>query len=131
MACNYQEGMTIDDGTCILPGDSCDDGEEYTYDDFIQDDCTCTGYGCNDPDACNYNPNAIPDPSICNYITLYDISGEVNPNAVMLLTYLYQNTAGSTYEWTITYGDIEDGEGTNVLEVAWWGDGAGTSSSCA
>lgn len=126
MACNYQEGMTIDDGTCILSGDSCDDGEEYTYDDFIQDDCTCTGYGCNDPDACNYNPNAIPDPSICNYITLYDISGEVNPNAVMLLTYLYQNTAGSTYEWTITYGDIEDGEGTNVVEVAWWGDGAGT-----
>lgn len=125
-ACNYQEGMTIDDGTCILPGDSCDDGEEYTYDDFIQMDCSCTGYGCDDPDACNYNPNAIPDPSSCNYITLYSISGETNPDAVMLMTYLYTNTPGSTYEWSISNGDIEDGEGTNVVDVAWWGDVAGS-----
>ena len=126
VACNYEEGMTIDDGTCILPGDNCDDGEEYTYDDFIQEDCSCTGYGCDDPDACNYNPNAIPDSGSCNYITLYSISGEANPNAIMLLTYLYPNTSGSTYEWTITNGDIEDGEGTNVVEAAWWGNDEGT-----
>ncbi|MBM71206.1 MAG: hypothetical protein CL847_00280 [Crocinitomicaceae bacterium] len=126
LACNYEEGMTIDDGTCILPGDSCDDGEEYTYEDFIQEDCSCTGYGCDDLDACNYNPNAIPDPSSCNYITLYSISGEAYPNAIMLLTYLYPNTSGSTYEWTIINGDIEDGEGTNLVEVAWWGNDEGT-----
>lgn len=126
MACNYEEGVTIDDGSCILPGDSCDDGEEYTYDDYIQEDCSCAGYGCNDPNACNYNATAIPDPTYCNYITLYSISGETNPDAVMLLTYLYPNTTGSTYEWSITNGDIEDGEGTNLVEVAWWGDGAGS-----
>ena len=125
-ACNYEDGMTIDDGTCILPGDPCDDGEEYTYDDFIQEDCSCTGYGCDDPDACNYNPNAIPDPGSCNYITLYTIVGETNPNAITLLTYSYPNTPGSTYEWVTTFGDIEDGEGTNEVEVAWWGDDEGT-----
>ena len=125
-ACNYEEGMTIDDGTCILPGDPCDDGEEYTYDDFIQEDCQCTGYGCDDPDACNYNPNAIPDSEICNYITLYSITGETSPNAIMLMSYSYPNTAGSTYEWTIEYGDIEDGEGTSEVEAAWWGDSEGS-----
>lgn len=125
-ACNYEEGMTIDDGTCILPGDPCDDGEEYTYDDFIQEDCSCIGYGCDDPDACNYNPNAIPDSNICNYITLYSITGETSPNAIMLMSYSYPNTSGSIYEWTIEYGDIEDGEGASEVEVAWWGDSEGT-----
>ena len=44
-----------------------------------------------------YNPNAIPDPGSCNYITLYTIVGD--PNAITLLTYSYPNTLGSTYEW--------------------------------
>jgi hypothetical protein len=124
-ACNYDPAATIDNSSCILPGDACDDGDSNSYDDFIQTDCSCNGYGCDDPDACNYSATAIPG-GACNFITLYDINGETNPNAVMLLSYSYPNTTGSTYVWVTTSGDVEDGEGTANVEVAWWGDGAGS-----
>lgn len=126
MACNYDMEATIDDSTCFLPGDPCDDGDPYSLDDVIQTDCMCLGYGCNDPDACNYSETAISDPTICSYLSTYAISGEVVPTANMLLSYSYPNTTGSTYEWVSTSGDITDGEGTSDVNVSWWGSGSGS-----
>lgn len=125
-ACNYDEQALIDDESCIFPGDSCDDEEAFTFDDFIQDDCSCLGYGCHDEEACNYFPNSLPSNSSCNYVAVYGIIGPTNPNAQTLLTYTYPYTSGSTYEWETYLGDVEDGEGTASVEVAWWGDGIGT-----
>jgi len=127
MACNFDLEATIEDSTCILPGDPCDDGYENSINDEIQSlpDCECQGIGCNDPDACNYEPNAIPNASLCNYITLFAISGEVNPTANILFSYSYPNTSGSTYDWVSTNGDVTDGEGTSDVNVSWWGGGAG------
>jgi hypothetical protein len=119
-ACNYDPEATINDGECIFPGDSCNDGDANTNNDFIQNDCSCNGYGCN------YSPSAIPDNGECNYITLYSITGETTPNAIMMLEYTYPNTTGSTYLWESTNGDIEDGEGTSSVHVVWWGEGAGS-----
>jgi len=126
MACNYDMEATLDDSTCFLPGDPCDDGDQYSFDDVIQDDCMCLGYGCNDPDACNYSETAIPDPAICSYLSTYTISGEVVPTANMLLSYSYPNTTGSTYDWVSTSGDVTDGEGTSDINVSWWGSGSGS-----
>ena len=126
MACNYDMEATLDDSTCFLPGDPCDDGDQYSFDDVIQDDCMCLGYGCNDPDACNFSANAISDPTVCSYLDTYTISGEVVPTANMLLSYSYPNTTGSTYEWVSTSGDVTDGEGTSDVNVAWWGSGSGS-----
>lgn len=126
-ACNYDPEALLDDGTCILPGDSCDDGEAMTFDDFIQDDCTCMGFGCHDEEACNYFPNSLPANSSCNYVALGTIVGPMNPNAITLVSYSYvPGNTSSTYEWVTTLGDVEDGEGTPNVEVAWWGDGIGT-----
>ena len=41
-ACNYDELATDDDGSCILIGDACDDGDENTINDII-DGCECVG----------------------------------------------------------------------------------------
>ena len=127
MACNFDIEATIENSSCILPGDPCDDGYENSINDEIQPgSCECLGIGCNDPAACNYEPNAIPNSSLCNYITLFAISGEVNPTANMLFSYSYPNTSGSTYEWVSTSGDVTDGEGTSDVSVSWWGGGAGS-----
>jgi hypothetical protein len=126
-ACNYDFEATIGDNSCILPGDPCDDGDPNSVNDFIQDiDCSCLGYGCHDTEACNYAPDAINDPTVCNYISLYSITGEIQPTANMLLSYSYPNTTGSTYDWVSTSGDVTDGEGTSDVAVSWWGSGAGT-----
>ena len=42
-ACNYDELATDDDGSCILIGDACDDGDENTINDVIGADCECNG----------------------------------------------------------------------------------------
>ena len=44
-ACNYdpEAGANVDDGSCELPGDACDDGDDTTENDVLQDDCSCAG----------------------------------------------------------------------------------------
>ena len=42
-ACNYDELATDDDDSCILIGDACDDGDENTINDTIDENCECVG----------------------------------------------------------------------------------------
>jgi hypothetical protein len=42
-ACNYDELATDDDESCILVGDSCDDGDENTINDTVDENCDCVG----------------------------------------------------------------------------------------
>jgi plastocyanin len=43
LACNYDVAATEDNESCLLIGDACDDGDETTQDDVIQEDCGCAG----------------------------------------------------------------------------------------
>ena len=42
-ACNYDELATDDDESCILVGDACDDGNDETINDTIDENCDCVG----------------------------------------------------------------------------------------
>jgi hypothetical protein len=42
-ACNYDAGANADDGSCIFPGDNCDDGQDNTVNDIYTLDCVCAG----------------------------------------------------------------------------------------
>jgi uncharacterized protein (TIGR02145 family) len=44
-ACNYDCTANTEDNSCYYVGDSCDDGDIETTDDFIQSDCNCVGLG--------------------------------------------------------------------------------------
>ena len=59
-ACNYNAAATIDDGSCLFVGTTCDDGNPETQNDFVNADCLCLGdiVGCTALAACNYNSNA-------------------------------------------------------------------------
>ncbi|MFZ6053524.1 WD40/YVTN/BNR-like repeat-containing protein, partial [Halocola ammonii] len=68
LACNYNASATIDDGSCILIGDSCDDGDPTTVNDSVNGSCECEGDvfpGCTNELACNYNPIATLDDGSC------------------------------------------------------------------
>lgn len=69
-ACNYNSAATLDDGSCILPGEPCDDGDPMTGFDMLTSDCLCVGMlvGCTDPDACNFNNMALLDDGSCYFI---------------------------------------------------------------
>ena len=70
-ACNYNLVANTDDGTCILPGASCDDADSLTFNDVINLDCSCIGtmimMGCVDNTACNFDLNANTDDGSCLY----------------------------------------------------------------
>jgi len=68
-ACNYDAAAVIDDGSCILPGEPCDDMNENTLNDVLGADCVCSGelLGCTDMTACNYDMMAIIDNGSCQF----------------------------------------------------------------
>ena len=43
LACNYDEGATDDDMSCLVEGESCDDGNVSTDDDVVTEACVCEG----------------------------------------------------------------------------------------
>lgn len=71
LACNYNPLATVDDGSCIMPGSACNDGNPNTMNDSIGPNCNCVGVlivpGCTDPSACNYNPLANQNNGTCIY----------------------------------------------------------------
>jgi uncharacterized delta-60 repeat protein len=71
LACNYNPLATVDDGSCIMPGSSCNDNNPNTFNDSIGPNCNCVGIlivpGCTDPLACNYNPLANQNNGTCIY----------------------------------------------------------------
>jgi len=42
-ACNFDPTAMLDDGSCQLPGDPCDDGDPNTTGDIIDANCVCAG----------------------------------------------------------------------------------------
>jgi uncharacterized protein (TIGR02145 family) len=68
-ACNYNAAATQDDGSCLYPNTTCDDGNANTMNDVIDGNCTCSGVlmvnGCTNAQACNYNPAANVDNGSC------------------------------------------------------------------
>jgi hypothetical protein len=78
-ACNYNISANVEDGSCIFPGDVCDDNDSTTGEDVIGSDCSCSGslLGCTFPDAVNYNPAAIIDDGSCEF----NIFGCTDPEA--------------------------------------------------
>jgi len=72
-ACNFDATATVDDGSCLFVGSTCDDGLAETINDMIGADCMCLGEfavvtGCTMPDACNYNMAATADDGSCIFI---------------------------------------------------------------
>lgn len=42
-ACNFNPGATVDDGSCLIIGTGCDDGDPNTTGDVIDANCVCAG----------------------------------------------------------------------------------------
>ncbi|MFZ6053563.1 hypothetical protein, partial [Halocola ammonii] len=82
-ACNYNPIATLDDGSCLFTGDTCDDGDPDTVNDEIDGDCNCQGdfiAGCTNSNACNYDPNATVDDGSC--VLIGDSCDDGDPTTV-------------------------------------------------
>jgi hypothetical protein len=68
-ACNYEDMANVDDGSCLVIGETCDDMDDMTVNDIVSDSCVCIGepivLGCLDTNACNYSMDANVDDGSC------------------------------------------------------------------
>ena len=132
-ACNYDSNADCDDNSCVFLESDCDtcsgeqDGTGTVVNNDADDDGICDNdeiIGCQDPEACNYDPNAT-DEGVCNYLELFSISGDFAPVIFNSEIYTYPSALGSTYEWECTGGAIQSGNGTSEIEVVWSETGSG------
>ena len=124
-ACNYAEEANMDNGTCMMTGELCDDGDDETVFDALDESCNCVGvlavYGCTDPDACNFDEtlDANVDDGSCYEMGVGNVSGSVFPFAGGEFVYTYNGVAGSTLFWSVNGGEIIAGQGTTEVTVLW------------
>lgn len=131
VACNFDPEANTDNGSCIVPGDSCDDGDDSTIFDEIGEDCECTGViavdGCTDAEACNYNAEANVDDASCYYMGTGNITGPLFPFAGDAASYTYNGASGDTFVWSVSGGVLTEGQGTTSVTVV-WGEVAGAGA---
>ncbi|MFK7755906.1 MAG: hypothetical protein AB8B53_03120 [Flavobacteriales bacterium] len=70
-ACNFEMTATVDNGSCLFEGDSCDDMDASTVNDEYLAGCVCAGeaevLGCTDDGACNFDSGANTDDGSCDF----------------------------------------------------------------
>ena len=89
-ACNYDPAATSDDGSCVLLGAACDDGDALTLGD-VYTDCAAPNFGCQ-----GSGPTTIWEETFGGYPSLsYGYNGNTN-------------TAAAETEWSITFGGATD-----------------------
>ena len=71
MARNFDMDANADDGSCLIIGEMCDDGDSLTVNDMVLDSCICLGdsaiFGCMDTTACNYDMAVNVDDGTCTF----------------------------------------------------------------
>ena len=76
-------------------------------------------YGCTDPTSCSYNPEATLDDGSCTFLETGIISGNTNSSFLSVETYSFPISSGSTAQWSVIGGHIENGQGTGSITVEW------------
>ncbi len=76
-ACNYDASATNDDGSCLIVGESCNDGNPLTINDVVTGDCGCEGTPVTVPNIVineiHYNPcTAQGDDTIFEFVELFN-----------------------------------------------------------
>ena len=121
-ACNYSPFAGMDDGSCVLPGLPCDDGNSGTYNDLYQSNCQCSGVvgqlGCTNPNACNFNSNAVIDDGSC----IIPASSLCNDNDYLTVNDYYDNNCqcsgfgqGSDFEIGAGLMDIDGNHYSTII----------------
>ncbi len=82
-------------------------------------------FGCTDIKSCNYDPNATFNDGSCEYLKHYPIAGVANAGNLSTEVYTYPAEAGTSYQWSVSGGELLDGEETNSITVKWGISGSG------
>ncbi len=76
--------------------------------------------GCTDQNSCSYNPEATENDGSCTYLDTPKITGNVSSSVLKEESYSFEpQMTGSKMEWSITGGEILDGESSNTVNVKW------------
>ncbi|MFN5294588.1 MAG: LamG-like jellyroll fold domain-containing protein, partial [Flavobacteriales bacterium] len=124
-ACNFNSLALVDDGTCLVVGSSCDDGNVCTIEDVINSDCVCRGFG-----VCQ--PNILEPSFNCNdgFFQL-SLNIQVDPQSVQNTLIVESSNGGysilpptlSTYNYV--YLGQYPADGQPITIYAYFAEGGG------
>ncbi len=119
LACNFNPGVTSDNGSCRYPTQymDCTGCLKDADQDGVCDELEVLG--CTDPDACNFSLDHTEEDGSCWYLALASINGNATPQPLQLESYRYEGEESSHYNWQITNGSIVLGQGSNDIQVLW------------
>ncbi|MAW95424.1 MULTISPECIES: FG-GAP-like repeat-containing protein [unclassified Leeuwenhoekiella] len=76
-------------------------------------------FGCTDKNSCNYNPMATISDNSCEYIPSGVVTGSEQSGFGKTESYEYQSGIGDHFIWSVEGGEIQNGQGTNIISVKW------------
>ncbi|WNH10598.1 FG-GAP-like repeat-containing protein [Thalassobellus suaedae] len=76
-------------------------------------------YGCTDPNACNFNPNAVVSTGVCNYLKASKITGSIKAKKNSIELYTYPLKSGISLDWQVVGGEIVDKQSENTIIIQW------------
>jgi len=89
IACNYNPQAQFNDGTCIIPGNPCNDNNSSTINDVFQTDCGCEGESI-DPGCSGF--------TVSNNVVSPTCTGDSDGSISLMVT---GNTGPFSVEWGI------------------------------
>ncbi|MEW4922885.1 FG-GAP-like repeat-containing protein [Algibacter sp. 2305UL17-15] len=75
--------------------------------------------GCADPSACNYNPLATSADNSCVFLQPKEITGNTASGFDTIEDYTYGSETNTKVIWSVSGGEIIEGQGTNSIQVKW------------
>jgi hypothetical protein len=121
-----------DDTDALLfgPGSPCDNGSTSDISDTYQLDCTCQGLliGCIDPNACNFDPEAMVQDTVNPCVISSYVVGSIEGDT-LVETYSYHNYSyngdlnGVSLLWTVNspgiFIPVSNSATTPAVNVYW------------
>lgn len=131
-ACNFDPQATLDDGSCIWPGEPCIIETSCEYEAYLNENCECTFVGldpdsngngicdfdevlgCTDPEACNFNPEAAVNDGSCDYESCADCPEDIDGDGIVAINDLLTLLSNFGCTGNGCAGDI-DGDGSTTV----------------
>ena len=92
---------------------------ENTGIEFLNQNLSQKILGCTDPNSCTYNPDATSNDGSCEYGEISNILGETLSAFNNIESYSINLDNNSSAIWTVTGGEIIEGQGSESVKVKW------------
>ena len=118
-ACNYESAANADDGSCLVIGEDCNDGDPGTFADVVTEECECEGTEAVNELEAQVGLTlfeAMPNPAISDALVQFQIAQSRRVSVEI------RDLQGKVLE-TEDFGTLQPGVHNHTVDVTSWAAG--------